>query len=172
MCTNDQETGATHSGPTILEVVDLPVDVDKTCPLFSGDDPSPCGNDVEKVFVYDRNGSPDGPVTPRNCLACADCAPSEEWAETELVTDGGVVKDATDDLVRADPEEVDREAVLAVGDCPNCGENSLATARVEDAVYVAECGYDPCDHEIRAPVVIEDGETVVKFDLDPEEVPL
>jgi len=71
---------------------------------------------------------------------------------------------------RADPGEVDRDRTLALGDCPECGDNSLATATVEDAVYIASCGV--CDHEIRAPVVVSDGETVVKFDADPEDYPL
>jgi len=86
------------------------------------------------------------------------------------VTEGDAVD--ADRLHRADPEEVDRERVLAFGDCPDCGDNSLATARVEDAVYIASCGKSSCDHEIRAPVVVEDGDKVVKFDMEPEEVPL
>ena len=82
-------------------------------------------------------------------------------------------EDCTDhDLERADPEEVDRGAVIALGDCPDHGENSLATAKVENAVYIASCGRTDCEHEVRAPVIMVDGTAKVKFDLDPEEVPL
>lgn len=73
------------------------------------------------------------------------------------------------DLCRAEPEDVDREAVLALDDC-DCGDHRLATVRVENAVYIAECGH--CDNEVRAPVVVEDGTEKVRFDLEPEEVPL
>ncbi len=77
-----------------------------------------------------------------------------------------------DTVQRADPDEVDRESVMALAECPEHGENSLATAKVEDAVYVASCGMEDCDTEVRAPVVKEDGTAKVRFDLEPEEVPL
>lgn len=68
----------------------------------------------------------------------------------------------TKSLRRADPEEVDREAVLGLGDCPNCGDNSVSTVRVEDAEYIAECL--SCNHELRAPVVVdEDGNPKIAF---------
>ncbi len=77
-----------------------------------------------------------------------------------------------DTVQRADPEEVDKESVLAMAECPEHGENSLATAKVENAVYIATCGMGGCDEEVRAPVVEQDDGKVVRFDLDPEEVPL
>ncbi|MEE6210884.1 hypothetical protein U3A55_12065 [Salarchaeum sp. III] len=81
---------------------------------------------------------------------------------TPPVADGG--------LERADPSEVDRDSVLALADCPNCGENSLGTARVENAVYIAACS--GCDHEVRHPVIATDDGHKVRTDLVPEDVPL
>lgn len=77
-----------------------------------------------------------------------------------------------DKLCRANPEEVDREGVIALGDCPEHGKNTLATARVDKAIYIAECGRTDCDHKVKAPVVIEDGKEKVAFNLEPKEVPL
>lgn len=78
---------------------------------------------------------------------------------------GGHRYDLPDGFELADPEDVDKEAVMALGDCPNCGENSLATARVENAEYVVECS--SCDHDKRGPVVInEEGDEIVKFDAE------
>lgn len=63
---------------------------------------------------------------------------------------------------RADPEEVDREPVIAIDECHECGPRSLATVKVEDAIYIASCA--SCDHEVRAPVVIgDDGAPMVSF---------
>lgn len=60
----------------------------------------------------------------------------------------------------ANPDDVDKGPVMAIGDCPNCGENTLATVRVEDAEYISSCSM--CDYEIRAPVKInEDGKPIV-----------
>lgn len=75
----------------------------------------------------------------------------------------------TEEYERADPEEVDREEVLGLGDCPNCGPSSLVVVRVEDAEYIAECAKDSCDHEVRAPVVVDDdGEHKVRLEDDVE----
>lgn len=66
---------------------------------------------------------------------------------------------------RADPTDVDKEPVMALGECPNCGPRSLTTVKVEDAEYIASCG--SCDHELRAPVIeTEDGEHKVAFDRE------
>jgi len=62
----------------------------------------------------------------------------------------------------AEADEVDRDPVLSLSECPECGPNTLATVRVEDAIYIAACS--SCDHEIHAPVVIKDGKEAVAFD--------
>lgn len=63
-------------------------------------------------------------------------------------------------LQPADPDEVDREGTMAIGDCPNCGPHTLATVKVEDATYITSCAQ--CDYEQRAPVLVDgDGETKV-----------
>lgn len=63
----------------------------------------------------------------------------------------------------ADPEEVDREPVLAIGDCPNCGPKTLATVKVEDSMYISSCSM--CDFKVTAPVVEgDDGEHYVDND--------
>ncbi|MCL9818350.1 hypothetical protein [Natronocalculus amylovorans] len=66
-----------------------------------------------------------------------------------------------DEIELADANEVDRDPVLSLSECPECGPNTLATVRVEDAIYIASCS--SCDHEVRAPVVIKDGTEVVAF---------
>jgi len=54
---------------------------------------------------------------------------------------------------------------MAIDECPNCGPNSLATVKVEDAVYIASCSL--CDHDVRAPVIVgDDGNHKVAFDHD------
>lgn len=70
---------------------------------------------------------------------------------------------STEELQPADPDEVDRKAVMAIGDCPNCGDHKLATVKVEDATYISSCSM--CEYEQRAPVMVnEDGKTVVPND--------
>lgn len=65
-------------------------------------------------------------------------------------------------VTRADPAAVDKESVIAIGECQNCGPNALTTVKVENAEYIASCS--SCDHDMRAPVVInEDGDELVAF---------
>lgn len=76
------------------------------------------------------------------------------------MADSGATVGGTD---RADPEEVDKDPVMAIDECPDCGPNSLATVKVENAVYIASCA--SCDHEVTAPVIEDgDGGHVVAFD--------
>jgi len=58
--------------PTILD--HAPVDTDKQCPMWTGDEPEPCTNPAAYVFVYDGNANADD-VHPQNSLACDDCVP-------------------------------------------------------------------------------------------------
>jgi len=67
------------------------------------------------------------------------------------------------ELKPAEPADVDRDAVMAMGDCRNCGPHSLATFKVEDATIIVQCA--SCDYERREPVMEnEDGEHIVDFD--------
>jgi len=62
--------------PLVLDVAELPEPAGE-CKLWTGDadeDPEPCGGTATHVFVYDGKIGGDETI-PRNCLACADCAP-------------------------------------------------------------------------------------------------
>ena len=53
----------------------VPAPDDRTCQLWVGEEPSPCDNDAEVLFVYQGSLNP-AVDKPRNALACADCAPA------------------------------------------------------------------------------------------------
>lgn len=58
--------------PTIYDRVEI--DTDQQCPMWSGDEPEPCENTAEYVFVYEASLDPDDDRR-ENCLACSDCCP-------------------------------------------------------------------------------------------------
>lgn len=114
---------------------------------------SDCGGEYHPDEESAEDHGPDCPVR-RGYIK------SGRWddpADHEIVTDGG--REQTD-VQRANPDDVDRESVLALGECPNCGPKTLATVKVEDAEYVTSCSQ--CEYEQRAPVVVgDDGEPKV-----------
>lgn len=52
----------------------VPAPDDRTCQLWAGEEPSPCDNDADVLFVYEGNLTP-GIEEPKNALACEACAP-------------------------------------------------------------------------------------------------
>ena len=61
--------------PSIYDVVEAPEG--RTCQLWTGEEPSPCENNAEVLFVYEGSLRPDVDK-PKNALACSDCAPTPD----------------------------------------------------------------------------------------------
>lgn len=62
----------TERPPEIFDVVDAPDGRD--CDLYgpADQDPEPCGQDADFLFVYEASSRPDDDRR-KNALACADC---------------------------------------------------------------------------------------------------
>ena len=79
-------TDGGYAEPDILDAVPAPDGYE--CKLWTGEEPSPCEQDADWLFVYDGNTGEE--TTPRNCLACHDCfKPGSDAERREVATDGG-----------------------------------------------------------------------------------
>jgi hypothetical protein len=61
--------------PKIYDVVPLPdTERGQQCKLWTGGEPSPCGNEATYVFVYEKSLDPNDDSRD-NCLCCGQCKP-------------------------------------------------------------------------------------------------
>lgn len=69
-----RELSETARLPTIYDVV--PIETEKDCQMYTGENPSRCENQAQYVFVYNQYVT-DEKEKPCNCLACQSCVPRE-----------------------------------------------------------------------------------------------
>jgi len=74
--------------PRVYDVVEMPADQRGSCELWSGDEPSPCSQEGEFLFVYQGSTNPNEDIR-RNAVACWDCVPADTAPKPEGSSDGG-----------------------------------------------------------------------------------
>jgi len=73
--------------PEIYDVVSLSkIEYGRECTLWTGHEPSPCGNEATHVFVYEKCTAP-GDDRRDNCLCCAACKPRESYTPSDYNED-------------------------------------------------------------------------------------
>lgn len=116
-----QDDGGIARPPKIYDVVPLPdSERGRECTLWTGDGPTPCGNEATHLFVYEVSLDADDD-NRGNCLCCAECKP--EAAHKEPLTDGGQDADGVDRLWK----------------CPDCGNTKNRHHRAETRPFCGPC---------------------------------
>jgi hypothetical protein len=69
--------------PKLFDVVPLPeTERGRECTLWTGDGPSPCGNEATYVFVYEKSLDPDDDSRD-NSICCEECKPRSLHTDTD-----------------------------------------------------------------------------------------